>query len=106
MNRVRNYISFAVRFVGLSYMALWPVAVREPMLSPALHAAGAAAALWVAARVLWLVLLRRLMRAARLPQRWRRALRRSVTVMRREPPVPPPRWVPARREFGLRRAPR
>lgn len=93
MNRVRNYISFAVWFVGLSYIALWPLAVEQPMLSLALHAVGAAAALWVVARLIWLVL-RRL-----VP-------RRLVRAARREPPPPPPRWVPPRREFGLRRAPR
>ncbi|MCW5692052.1 MAG: hypothetical protein KIT48_06780 [Pseudolabrys sp.] len=106
MDRVRNYISFAVWFVGLSYIALWPLAVAQPMLSLALHGVGALAALWVTARLLWLVL-RRLLRAVQPPARWRLALRQGVNAMRPEPPaLPPPRWVPPRREFGLRRAPR
>ncbi|MCW5688511.1 MAG: hypothetical protein KIT76_08205 [Pseudolabrys sp.] len=105
MNRVWNYLSFAVWFVGLSYMALWPLAIEQPMLSAAMHGLGAVAALWVMARLAWLAL-RRLLRAAGVPARWRLALRQSVNALRRDPPAPPPRWVPPRREFGLRRAPR
>ena len=106
MDRVRNYISFVVWFVGLGYVALWPLAMTSPLLSPGLHLVGAAAALWVIARLVWLAM-RRLMRVAQPPAPWRAALRQGVRVLRREPPAPPPpRWVPPRREFGLRRAPR
>ena len=78
MDRVRNYISFITWFVGLSYLALWPLAVpcagvtmeswRDTcqshsalVLSPGLHVIGAAAAGWAVLR-LGLFGLRRLLR--------------------------------------------
>jgi hypothetical protein len=29
MNRVKDYVQFAVRFVGLGYLALWPVTAHD-----------------------------------------------------------------------------
>lgn len=124
MDRVRNYISFITWFVGLSYLALWPLAVpcagltmeswRDTcqshsalVLSPGLHVIGAAAAGWVVLR-LGLFGLRRLLRTvspkAERGGAWRQALAASLKQNRK--PLPPPRWVPRRREFGLRRGSR
>lgn len=142
MNRVRDHISFAIWFVGLSYAALWPAAVpnlvagwiapavgdpagplgcsgmavtqlrelcqshQALLLSPGLHLAGTAAAFWVTARLLWLplrALLRPLAAKAHQRMRWRQMLGAALTL-RHEPP--PPRWVPPRRDFGLRGTPR
>lgn len=130
MNLVRDYVGFAVRFVGLGYMALWPLtAAGEGVadvdlsflcggtfapchwspalhLSPGLHIAGTLSA----AFVLLLLLLRPL-------RRWwqnRTATAKiagpdiiaRLKLVRRPRPAPlPRRYVPRRSEFGLRGAP-
>ncbi|MBS0534939.1 MAG: hypothetical protein JSR72_12855 [Proteobacteria bacterium] len=137
MNRVKDHISFAVWFVGLSYAALWPTAVpnlvagriasaaAEPalgcsglavaqlqelcqshealMLSPGLHLAGIVAACWVTARLFWMPV-RRLLRLLAARADWRSRCRRIVggALKQRDKPPPAPRWVPPRRDFGLR----
>lgn len=112
MDRVRDHICFAVWFVGLSYLALWPM-TGPGVLSPGLHLAGALAAAWVMLRLIWLILAR-LVRAAwpgaarvsLSPARLANALKRSRAIGRRFEAEAPPRWVPRRREFGLRGPPR
>ncbi|MBS0247963.1 MAG: hypothetical protein JSR61_15215 [Proteobacteria bacterium] len=143
MNRAKDYICFVVWFVGLSYMALWPLTVPSVvarmiapvanetaaplgcaggtvaslqgfcqshpalLLSPGLHLVGAAAALWVTARLM-VLLLRRLLRTL-LPKAHARGLvRQRLTAalrQRRAAPPSPPRWVRPRRDFGLRGGP-
>lgn len=143
MNRVKDHISFAIWFVGLSYAALWPAAVpnlvagwiapavAEPasafgcagmavaqlremcqshqtlLLSPGLHLAGTAAAFWVTARILWLPL-RRLLRPLAASAQWRTRWRRMAGggLKHRDEALPVRRWVPPRRDFGLRGTPR
>jgi hypothetical protein len=106
MNRVTSYINFAVWFVGLAYAALWPLAAEQPTLSIGVHVVGAASGLWVAICLIGFGV-RRLMRGVRFDLKGRFSLRQSIKAMRRAEPTPPARrWVPPRREFGLRRAPR
>ena len=148
MDRVKDYICFIVWFVGLSYVALWPMAVPNVVmswllpegqlsrgcdglsvvslrefcqvhaaaaLSPGLHLIGMLAAFWVTARLMALVVLR--LARALLPQvasnklppeRFRVALRQRLIALtsRRWRHAQPPRYVPPRREFGLRGPPR
>jgi len=148
MDRVKDYICFIVWFVGLSYVALWPMAVPdmvihwlstgEPIargcgglsigslrelcqvhaaaaLSPGLHLIGMLAAFWVTARLMALlilmvtrVLLWRAVIDPLAPARFRAALRRPLMLLtsRRWRRPQPPRYVPPRREFGLRGPPR
>ncbi len=110
MDRVRNHISFAVWFVGLTYLAVWPAAGSAvPALSPGLHLAGMMAVFWVSAKLI-VILCGRLM-ATLLPpqaqmamstQRLIATLRHAMQQLFRRS-EPPPRYVPPRREFGLRR---
>jgi len=81
-------------------------------LSPGLHLIGMLAAFWVTARLLALLVLR-LARSLVPPAaqtqpslaRFKAALRQPLTLLshRRGRRAPPPRYVPPRREFGLRR---
>lgn len=142
MDRAKDYICFVIWFVGLGYMALWPLTVpsivalvigpatgtatlgcagaavaslqglcrSHPalLLSPGLHLAGSAAALWVTARLM-VLLARRLLRTLRLKAHGRGAFWPGLAAalrQHRESRQSPPRWVPPRRDFGLRRAPR
>jgi hypothetical protein len=139
MDRVRDHICFAVWFVGLSYVALWPMAVPDSVaswlapeagtprgcgglaiaslqelcsaheavaLSPGMHLVGMLAAFWVTVRLMTLLL--------SIPLRWlplarlQAALRLPLTLLMRHRSrrLPPPRYVPRRREFGLRGGPR
>ncbi|MDI1346807.1 MAG: hypothetical protein PSV22_22330 [Pseudolabrys sp.] len=133
MNRVHDYIGFAVRFLGFGYMALWPLTAADggfaafdlsslcdrPFaldalcqlspawhLSPGLHLAGTTSAAYV------------LMALALRPlRRWRRNgaagagnarpdIGARLKLVRRPPPPPPPRrYVRPRSQFGLRGAP-
>jgi hypothetical protein len=53
MNRVSDYIGFAVWFAGLGYIVLWAFGSPEQLiLSPGLHAAGMGAAMFVPVRLL------------------------------------------------------
>jgi hypothetical protein len=133
MNRVHDYIGFAVRFLGIGYMALWPLTAADGgfsaldmsflcvrpsaldalcqlnpalQLPPGLHLIGTSSA----ACVLGALALRPL-------RRWRRnraaaanmpgpAIVARLKLVRRPPPAPPPRrYVPPRSQFGLRGAP-
>jgi hypothetical protein len=132
MNRVRNYIGFAVWFSGLGYMALWPLTAADGglavldfsflcdrpfaldalcqlnpawQLSPGLHLAGTTSAAYV------------LMALALRPlRRWRRKrasaadiarldIEARLKLVRRPLPPPPGRYVRPRSQFGLRGAP-
>jgi len=148
MDRVKDYICFIVWFVGLSYVALWPMAVPDVVmswlspeeqlsrgceglsvaslrefcevhaaaaLSPGLHLIGMLAAFWVTARLMALLIRRLLLALLRhpalnrlSPARFRAVLRQPLALPTwpRCRPAPPPRYVPPRREFGLRRPPR
>jgi hypothetical protein len=138
MNRVGDYTHFAVRFVGLGYVGLWPLSSADDsgrpfgaglfcgeggsaladvlcgtphplQLSPALHAVGAVAALFVMVRLILRVVRRR--RRAPSP-----AVDEAILVARipgvipklprQRQPLPPPRPVKPRTHFGLRGAPR
>ena len=53
MNRVWDYIGFAVWFAGLGYIVIWLLGSPDHlMLPPALHAVGVAAAMLVPVRLL------------------------------------------------------
>jgi len=132
MNRVHDYIGFAVRFLGLGYMALWPLTAADGgfaafdlsflcvrasaldalcqlspalHLSPGLHLIGASSAACVLGAL-----------AVRPLRRWRRKGASAASIagpdivarlklVRRPPPPPPRRYVPRRSQFGLRGAP-
>ena len=129
MNLVRDYIGFAVRFVGLGYMALWPLTaagegvadvdlsflcggILAPCrwspalhLSPGLHIAGTLSAAFVLG-VLALRLLRRVRRKQPPDAVYAKPDIAGRLKLKRRPPAPPPRrYVPRRSEFGLRGTP-
>ena len=124
MNRVCDYCGFVVRFLGVGYLAVWPLAEPGPLaaigvcdgahmlaglcrlphwlpLPPGLHAIGLICALYVAP---WLSL--------RPLARWRRRRTRdAVALAARVPavtrpvaqkPLYPRATVKPRNEFGLR----
>lgn len=105
MNRVWDYVSFAVWFFGLGYIVMW--LLNSPYLatfSPVMHGLGMASATFVPLRLLIRALLRR--RAAALAVR-PVCTGNSDAVLR-------PRWqgagdplrpVKARNHFGLRGMP-
>jgi len=133
MNRVHDYIGFAVRFLGIGYMALWPLTAADGgftafdmsflcvgssaldalcrlnpalQLSPGLHLIGTSSAAYVLGAL-----------ALRPLRRWRRSraaaanmagpdiLARLKLVRRPRPGPAPRRYVPPRSQFGLRGAP-
>jgi hypothetical protein len=138
MNRLRDYLAFAVCFAGLGYIAMWPLSVngntgalfgasifcRAPApfvlavlcrgphpltLSPTLHVLGALSAAAFGVRLLYGALCRALRaRAARMSAV--RVVRIPANLMTPTRPSAPPPRLPrvkrARREFGLRGAPR
>lgn len=132
MNRVKDYIQFAVCFAGLGYIAFWPLTAHDNTiarfeaslicdgpfsaltdaicrvphavtLSPGLHLLGQLAAATVVLRCLM-----------RRWQRRRRAFSGTIIIppelhspiqrlpAMRRPAAPPPRPVKPRRQFGLR----
>lgn len=106
MNRVRDYMGFALWFLGLGYMALWPLTAHDAVhLSPGLHLVGTVASVWVVAGL-----------ALRPIRRWRRsraAVNEPVSLGAISPrlarparPLPPRRYVKPRSHFGLRGVPR
>ncbi len=103
MNRVWDYISFAVWFAGAGYIVLWLFgSPGHLVLPPALHAAGVAAVLFTPVCILLRVInLRR--HAARFAVK----PRKPMTVLRppRRKPVRPSRPVKPRSHFGLRGMP-
>lgn len=132
MNRVTDYMRFAMWFLGLGYIALWPVTAQDnafaPMglsficgqlalpdflcgtqaglrLSPGLHLAGMTSS----ACVLICLVLRPLRRRFRgRANGSAKAMASPVARLRlgkRRAPPPPRRYVPPRSHFGLRGAP-
>jgi hypothetical protein len=52
MNRVWDYLGFVIWFLGLGYIAMWPLASADHLtLPPALNVLGAASAFFVVARL-------------------------------------------------------
>ena len=104
MNRVWDYIVFAVWFAGLGYIVVWlggsPVHL---MLPPALHAVGVAAATLVPVRLLVRAVSQR--RAGAVPAV---RARKPAAVLRppRRKSSYPIRQVKPRSHFGLRGMPR
>jgi hypothetical protein len=131
MNRLRDYLGFAICFAGLGYMAIWPLSAngaggalfgaslvcqapapivlavlcRAPhplTLSPALHVLGALSAAAFGARLLYCAL-RRVLRARIAGVNAAGVVRVPANLMAPMRPSPPlPRVKQARREFGLR----
>jgi hypothetical protein len=104
MNRVWDYIGFAVCFAGLGYAGLWLVGSPDYLaLPPLLHALGGGAAAFVPVRLIIAIVGRRsdgsAMPAAhaRGPVAASRPLRRKATY--------PIRQVKPRSHFGLRGVP-
>ncbi len=131
MNRVKDYIQFAVGFVGVGYIVLWPLTAHDngiaPLeaaficghsfgltdlichpphvlrLSPGLHLIGSISVAFIGLRVLFRRLYRR-----RAPAGDRTALpsaARIITALRQplaQKPMPPLRRVKPRSHFGLR----
>ena len=108
MNRVRDYIRFAVGFSGFGYIVLWPLTAYDVgcvtlRLSPGLHLTGIMASACVLISL-----------ALRPVRRWRRSRaavsdRVSSGALPPRParPGPPPRrYVKPRSNFGLRGVPR
>ena len=97
MNRVWDYIGFAVWFAGLGYIAMWLFGTPGQLaLSPGLHAVGVASAMFVPVRLLLRAVaahtaVRPRMPATVLRPPWRKPARRR--------PVKP------RSHFGLRGMP-
>jgi hypothetical protein len=110
MNRVGEYIRFAVWFTGLGYIALWPLTAHVDValnLSPGLHLAGMASS----GCVLICLVLRPLRRRKRARADAAAALTPQAIVQSRigkgsATPAPPRRYVRPRSHFGLRGAPR
>ena len=109
MNRVRDYINFAVWFSGLGYIALWPLTAYDALhLSPGLHLAGMTSLACVAIGLVLRPLRRRLRLRAAAPAPVKRPLVAldRLRLGRRAAPAPPPRrYVRPRSHFGLRNAP-
>jgi hypothetical protein len=131
MNRLRDYLGFAICFAGLGYVAIWPLSANgaggalfgasfvcpAPMLallcraphpltlSPALHMLGALSAAAFGARLLYCAL-RRLLRGRAAGANTAGLVHIPANLMaptRPGAPLPPlPRVKQARREFGLR----
>jgi hypothetical protein len=103
MNRVWDYIGFAIWFAGLGYIALWVIGPPEQLiLSPGLHAAGVGAAMFVPVRLVMRAVSRRRLAAQNAPQP-----RKPASVLRpaRHRPAYPHRPVKSRNHFGLRGKP-
>lgn len=103
MNRVWDYIGFAVWFAGLGYIAMWLLGSPDHLvLPPGLHAVGIASATLVPVRIIWRAVGRR-RRAAQHVVR----PRKPITVLRppRRHDIARLRPVKPRRHFGLRGAP-
>jgi len=104
MNRIWEYISFVIWFLGLGYIVLWPLAsTGHLILPPALHMIGAASVIFVAIRLLLRAIIR-----------WRRKAVGASAARSSDDDLPPPRQKPARplptvkprSHFGLRGMPR
>jgi len=100
MTRVWDYISFAIWFAGLGYVAMWLLGSPDHSTLPSsLHAIGMAAAVLVPVRLFLLIVKRR-----RAPP----AIPRQPAVVLRPPrrkTTYPLRAVKPRSHFGLRGVP-
>lgn len=110
MNRVGEYIRFAVGFSGLGYLVLWPLTAHDVLhLSPGLHLAGMMSSACVVIGLALRPLRRRLRpKPSAAPMVTPVQLARLRLVARILPPAPPPpprRYVQPRSHFGLRNAP-
>ncbi len=131
MNRVRDYIQFAVCFAGVGYIVLWPFTAHDgpiaafaaswicggnfmtdaicrlphPLtLAPGLHLIGLVSALAVVAHCVW----RRLIQLRPAKPTAKRALPADAVVSRPRISatlIERPRPVKPRRQFGLRGVP-
>jgi hypothetical protein len=124
-NRVADYCGFAVRFIGLGYLVLWPFSTPDPFglvqfcrpdtpfrylfyhwpqfvhLTPGLHLIGILCAGYLAIRLLF----RRRARASHANGALTPSASDPATLagaLRRAPLVKPPPKVKPRSEFGLR----
>ncbi len=105
MNRVWDYIGFAIWFAGLGYIVLWLLGSPDHLaLPPALHAIGVTAAMLVPVRLVLRSVRRR--RAAAAAKPVVRA-RKPAAVLRpqRRKSAYPIRQVKPRSHFGLRGVP-
>jgi hypothetical protein len=101
MNRVWDYIGFAVWFAGLGYIVMWLLGSPDHlMLPPGLHAVGVASAMLVPVRLVLHAVSRR--RAMPVVQ-----ARKPASVLRppRRKSSYPLRPVKPRSHFGLRGVP-
>ena len=110
MNRVWEYISFVIWFLGLGYIVMWPLASTDHVtLSPALHLIGVASAVFIAVRLVLRAIARwRRTAAGRADAASALAARNSDAGLgppRRKPARPLPTVKP-RNHFGLRGMPR
>ena len=102
MNRVWDYIGFAVWFSGLGYIVLWLFGSPEHlMLPPALRVIGVGSAMFVPVRLFLRAVGRRHAAACAIPARKPAAVLRP----RRRKPAYPLRPVKPRSHFGLRGMP-
>jgi hypothetical protein len=133
MDRVRAYINFAVWFIGLGYIVLWPLTVHDsgiatleasficggrsfaqldmlcnpayPLrLSPGLHLVGLVSVVCIVLRLL-LRQVRRSRRALIALTPRTLATRIPAALRSRKKPVCPPRLIKPRKHFGLRGIP-
>jgi hypothetical protein len=123
INRIKDYLAFALWFAGLSYLALWLVSardqglatcqslpmlahrvcevMRDPALPPGLHAIGLVAVMVVSVHGVWLT-------ARAMRRRWRRQMSppNPEPSTRRNPVMAPQRLrrsnIRPRQQFGLR----
>jgi len=109
INRVRDYIGFAVGFAGFGYVVLWLTGASDRLLlSSTLHAAGAAAAIFTSVSLLLHAVGRRRRDAGAGGAVSGLLARTPVAILRaaaaRKPRAPLPRVKP-RKHFGLRGKP-
>jgi hypothetical protein len=105
MNRVWDYIGFAIWFAGLGYIVMWLLSSPDLLLlPPVLDVIGVASAMFVPVRMLLRVIGRRRAAAGAIPVV---SARKPATVLRppRRKPTYPCRSVKPRRHFGLRGMP-
>ena len=102
MNRVWDYIGFAVWFAGLGYIVMWLLSSPDLLLlPPVLHAVGVASAMFVPVRLFLRAVGRRRAAAGAV------SARKPTTVLRppRRKSTYPCRSVKPRSHFGLRGMP-
>lgn len=108
MNRVWDYICFAVWFAGLGYIVLWLLGSPDHLtLSPALHAIGRASAMFVAVRLLLHAVGRRRRAVVGAGAASALPARRPAAILwpPRRKPARPLRPVKPRSHLGLRGMP-